>query len=158
MHKLLLHSLGNAHRTRIKQHLLSYHVFLSLCSFSLEISRFLRSVHFYSVKCKLPLEFSKGFLYNRPVSTGRCDGIGRRDGLKIRWWRYRVVSSPCRSKRSDVCSDFFQKSACIHLRHNRCAECLPPSGPVFVPHFIRGALWNSRCLTFGPLLRQLSRG
>ena len=24
----------------------------------------------------------------------RCDGIGRRDGLKIRWWRHRVGSSP----------------------------------------------------------------
>ena len=24
----------------------------------------------------------------------RCDGIGRRDGLKIRWWQHRVGSSP----------------------------------------------------------------
>ena len=28
------------------------------------------------------------------VKRLRCDGIGRRDGLKIRWWRHRVGSSP----------------------------------------------------------------
>ena len=32
-------------------------------------------------------------LYNN-VCNRRCDGIGRRDGLKIRWWRHRVGSSP----------------------------------------------------------------
>ena len=28
------------------------------------------------------------------INICRCDGIGRRDGLKIRWWRHRVGSSP----------------------------------------------------------------
>ena len=28
------------------------------------------------------------------MAIGRCDGIGRRDGLKIRWWQHRVGSSP----------------------------------------------------------------
>ena len=26
--------------------------------------------------------------------TGRCDGIGRRAGLKIPWWRHRAGSTP----------------------------------------------------------------
>ncbi len=33
------------------------------------------------------------FMYNKH-RTCRCDGIGRRDGLKIRWWRHRAGSSP----------------------------------------------------------------
>ena len=32
--------------------------------------------------------------YNNACIMCRCDGIGRRDGLKIRWWRHRVGSSP----------------------------------------------------------------
>ena len=30
--------------------------------------------------------------YNEFMS--RCDGIGRRDGLKIRWWQHRAGSTP----------------------------------------------------------------
>ena len=42
---------------------------------------------------KLPLEFVRRLLYNIPVMC-RCDGIGRRSGLKIHRWRQRTGSSP----------------------------------------------------------------
>ena len=42
---------------------------------------------------KFLLENPKKMLYNTQAPC-RCDGIGRRDGLKIRWWRHRVGSSP----------------------------------------------------------------
>ena len=32
----------------------------------------------------------------------RCDGIGRRDGLKIRWWQHRVGSSPTTGTTKEV--------------------------------------------------------
>ena len=31
-------------------------------------------------------------MYN--LKARRCDGIGRRAGLKIRWWRHRIGSTP----------------------------------------------------------------
>ena len=31
--------------------------------------------------------------YNAPVMR-RCDGIGRRAGLKIPWWQHRIGSTP----------------------------------------------------------------
>ena len=31
----------------------------------------------------------------------RCDGIGRRDGLKIRWWRHRAGSTPATGTTSE---------------------------------------------------------
>ena len=33
-------------------------------------------------------------VYNGLQYSRRYDGIGRRDGLKIRWWQHRVGSSP----------------------------------------------------------------
>ena len=45
-------------------------------------------------KPKIILEFEKQIRYNSRCLTGRCDGIGRRAGLKIPWWRHRVGSSP----------------------------------------------------------------
>ena len=32
--------------------------------------------------------------YNMIITLRRCVGIGRRDGLKIRWWQHRVGSTP----------------------------------------------------------------
>ena len=36
---------------------------------------------------EISLDFPLGIVYNTSVvNTRRCDGIGRRAGLKIRWW------------------------------------------------------------------------
>ena len=45
------------------------------------------------------LEKEAIMLYN--IAACRCDGIGRRDGLKIRWWQHRVGSSPTTGTRND---------------------------------------------------------
>ena len=45
------------------------------------------------------LEKEAIMVYNIPAC--RCDGIGRRDGLKIRWWRHRAGSSPATGTTSE---------------------------------------------------------
>ena len=48
-------------------------------------------------------------MYNHPCSC-RCDGIGRRSGLKIHRWRHRAGSSPATgttSEQSPLCFDAF---------------------------------------------------
>ena len=39
-------------------------------------------------------------------TISRCDGIGRRDGFKIRWWQHRVGSSPTTGTISSVHKGF----------------------------------------------------
>ena len=58
--------------------------------------------------------------YNNACIMCRCDGIGRRDGLKIRWWRHRVGSSPTTgttSEQSPLCSDVL-----LFLRNKRTSS------------------------------------
>ena len=50
-----------------------------------------------------PLEFAPRLRYNGRV-TGRCDGIGRRSGLKIHRWRQRTGSSPVTGTTSEQTS------------------------------------------------------
>ena len=45
-------------------------------------------------KSKNMLDNRCNTVYNTPCSTRRCDGIGRRSGLKIHRWRHRAGSSP----------------------------------------------------------------
>ena len=49
--------------------------------------------HFFWKPAKSLLNFPGGVCIIKNCNC-RCDGIGRRDGLKIRWWRHRVGSSP----------------------------------------------------------------
>ena len=48
---------------------------------------------------KKTLAFFKNMVYNLFCSTRRCDGIGRRSGLKIHRWRHRAGSSPATGTR-----------------------------------------------------------
>ena len=70
--------------------------------------------------------------YNNACIMCRCDGIGRRDGLKIRWWRHRVGSSPTTgttSEQSPLCSDVL-----LFLRNKRTSSArslAPPFRPRF---------------------------
>ena len=57
--------------------LTSYYVLFSLCTN-------IPLLKFFSPLGKVPLEFFRKKRYNRK-NICRCDGIGRRDGLKIRW-------------------------------------------------------------------------
>ena len=65
------------------------------------------------------LEFSRAFLYNKPVSICRCDGIGRRDGLKIRWWRHRVGSSPTTGTSSSQALYRLRRAFSFHCKAHR---------------------------------------
>ena len=56
--------------------------------------------------------------YNAPVMR-RCDGIGRRAGLKIPWWRHRVGSSPTTGTKTHG--------------QNRCHRLLQPMTSIFQP-------------------------
>ena len=62
------------------------------------------------------LEFPGRILYNIPVSTCRCDGIGRRDGLKIRWWRHRVGSSPTTGTSSSQATYRLRRAFSFHCK------------------------------------------
>ena len=55
------------------------------------------SFHASAVKnIKITLAKRICFCYNTVVvkSISRCDGIGRRAGLKIQWWQHRIGSTP----------------------------------------------------------------
>ena len=65
------------------------------------------------------LEFLGRILYNIPVSTCRCDGIGRRDGLKIRWWRHRVGSSPTTGTSSSQATYRLRRAFSFHCKAHR---------------------------------------
>ena len=65
----------------------------------------------------------------------RYDGIGRRDGLKIRWWRHRVGSSPTTGTKNPNLSPigdrfglfaFFYRYVSIYFR-NEVSASQPPS-------------------------------
>ena len=56
-----------------------------------------------SLRWNFVLANREGFLYN-VTCTGRCDGIGRRSGLKIHRWRQRTGSSPVTGTTSEQTS------------------------------------------------------
>ena len=67
----------------------------------------------------------------------RCDGIGRRDGLKIRWWRHRAGSTPAtgttssrtmyRSRRLFHCND-----RSVRRRFYHVIKCTLSAGRYFI--------------------------
>ena len=53
----------------------------------------------------------------------RCDGIGRRSGLKIHRWRQRAGSSPATGTRSDGCESLFSHPFfCIAMVITACTQ------------------------------------
>ena len=92
--------------------------------------------------------------YNNACIMCRCDGIGRRDGLKIRWWRHRVGSSPTTgttSEQSPLCSDVL-----LFLRNKRTSSARSLAPPFRIEPAALGfdSVWVQ---TWKPLPRKCSR-
>ena len=80
-----------------------------------------------SADTEISLDFPLGIVYNTSVvNTRRCDGIGRRAGLKIRWWRHRTGSTPVTGTNTP-----FFRTGYFSLRNKLSAAGL--RGDVFCP-------------------------
>ena len=104
---------------------------------------------FFSISLSRALANIPKLMYNSLCPMCRYDGIGRRDGLKIRWWRHRVGSSPttgtikskryrCHWRKASGINRFrafsAQKSIDSPIDANRCS---PLTGGTRTPIFQR---------------------
>ena len=73
----------------------------------------------------------------------RCVGIGRRDGLKIRWWQHRVGSSPTTGTSSSQAIYRLRRAFSFHCKTHRALILLLLASK---PDRCRWApVWGRRC-------------
>ena len=100
-----------------------------------------------------PLAKFPAVMYNKG-RIRRYDGIGRRDGLKIRWWRHRVGSSPTTGTSSSQASYRLRRAFSFHCKAHRALILLLLASK---PQPLRWvAVWGRRCAAVLSVVERIS--